>query len=139
MRQYQITVDGRTFEVRLLSDPREEQVQVEVNGKRFTVAVQTPTAEAETVAKAPVSVAAPSVGEASTSLIGTVVAPLPGVIKSVLARPGQRVAAGDSLLVIEAMKMDNVIRAPREGIIEIIHVAEGHRIAHGQPMLQYRE
>jgi biotin carboxyl carrier protein len=139
MRQYQVTVDGRTFEVRLLSDPREEQVQVEVDGKRFTVAVQSPAAEEETVPKPPVSADAPHIREVSTHTAGTVVAPLPGVIKSVLAQPGQRVAAGDSLLVIEAMKMDNVIRAPREGIIEIIHVAEGHRIAHGQPMLQYRE
>jgi biotin carboxyl carrier protein len=139
MRQYRITVNGRTFEVRLLSDPNREQVQVEVDGKRFTVAVQIPEAEEETGAKAPVAVGAPRVREVGTHAVGTVIAPLPGVIKSVLAQPGQRVAAGDSLLVIEAMKMDNVIRAPREGIIEIVHVAEGHRIAHGQPMVQYRE
>jgi biotin carboxyl carrier protein len=50
-------------------------------------------------------------------------------------RPGQEVAPGDRLLVIEAMKMDNVIRAPRRGTIDTLHVAEGQHVAHGDPLL----
>ncbi|MBE9508922.1 MAG: acetyl-CoA carboxylase biotin carboxyl carrier protein subunit, partial [Chloroflexi bacterium] len=74
--------------------------------------------------------------EVSGSLGSTVAAPLPGVIKSIGVRPGQRVAADDELLVIEAMKMDNVIRATRAGTIGTIHVAEGRQVAYGEILLE---
>jgi biotin carboxyl carrier protein len=60
------------------------------------------------------------------------------VIKSIAVRPGQEVSAGDRLLVIEAMKMDNVLRASRVGTIETIHATEGHQVAHGELLLEYR-
>jgi biotin carboxyl carrier protein len=60
------------------------------------------------------------------------------VIKSISARPGEQVSTGSILLVIEAMKMDNIIRSPREGVVEEIYVAEGRQVAHGEPLLRYR-
>jgi biotin carboxyl carrier protein len=139
MRRYQVIVNGRSFDVQVLSDPRREQVQVDVDGQSLLVRVKTVAEEEYNGSAQPVPSAAPAVSTVSTPSAKSVTAPLPGVIKSVAARAGQRVAMGDELLVIEAMKMDNVIRAPREGIIEIVHVTEGHRVAHGQPMLDYRE
>lgn len=139
MKQYQITLGDRTFNVRLLSDPRRDQVQVEVDGRAFVVEVKTVLpAEPEAMA-APASVppAARPV-EAATPEAGMLVAPLPGTVKSVAVRPGQQVARGDELLVIEAMKMDNVIRAPQEGVIASVYIAENQRIAHGEPLLSYR-
>ncbi len=65
-----------------------------------------------------------------------VTAPLPGVIKAIAVRPGQQVAADDELLVIEAMKMDNVIRASRGGTIGAIHVTTGRQVAYGEPLLE---
>ncbi|HIQ01585.1 MAG TPA: acetyl-CoA carboxylase biotin carboxyl carrier protein subunit, partial [Anaerolineales bacterium] len=70
---------------------------------------------------------------------GTVIAPLPGVIKSIAVRPGQRVKFDDELLVIEAMKMDNIIRAQRAGTIETIHVTEGRQVAYGDPLLEFAD
>ena len=74
--------------------------------------------------------------EVSGSPGSTVAAPLPGVIKSIGVRSGQQVAPNDKLLVIEAMKMDNVIRAPRGGTIGTIHVAEGRQVTYGEPLLE---
>jgi len=74
--------------------------------------------------------------EVSGSASSSVAAPLPGVIKSIAVRPGQQVAANDELLVIEAMKMDNVIRASRVGTIGTIYVAEGRQVAYGEPLLE---
>jgi biotin carboxyl carrier protein len=62
---------------------------------------------------------------------------LPGVVKAVKVQVGQEVAPGDPLLVIEAMKMDNVIRAVRSGAIAAVHAVEGHQVAHGEPLLEY--
>jgi biotin carboxyl carrier protein len=145
MKRYQITLDGRTFDVQVLGDPRQEQVEVEVDGRRLMVEVKASAAGDETVPTKPASSPAPATTRAPIAAPGAaaasgnrVVAPLPGVIKSVAVRPGQRVAPGDELLVIDAMKMDNVLRASRGGIVETIHIAVGHQIAHGQLLLEYR-
>jgi biotin carboxyl carrier protein len=146
MKRYQITLGGRTFDVQVLGDPRQEQVEVEVDGRRLTVEVKASAAGAETVPTTPDPLPAPATTRAPIAAprAGTVtgnrvVAPLPGVIKSIAVRPGQRVAIGDELLVIDAMKMDNVLRASREGVVETIHIAEGHQIAYGQILLEYRD
>jgi biotin carboxyl carrier protein len=135
MKRYHITLEGRTFDVTVLSDPHGEQVQVEVDGETFTVEVKTVLLDGEAVAEpAPV----PAFQSAAPPA-GVIPAPLPGVIKSIAVRPGQRVAAGDELLVIEAMKMDNVIRAQREGTIGMVYVTEGRQVGHGEPLLMYRD
>ncbi len=137
MKRYRITLEDHTFDVEVLDDPRQEQVRVQVDGEVFTVGVE----------------AVPVVAEATTSRLpkfrktskvlgvagNSVAAPLPGVIKSIAVRPGQRVAPNDELLVIEAMKMDNIIRAQRAGVIGIIHVAEGRQVAHGEPLLEMNQ
>jgi 3-methylcrotonyl-CoA carboxylase alpha subunit len=143
MKRYQITLDGRTFDIRLLSDPLQEHVEVEVDGRRFSVRVESAEAGEETIDAswlpdaAPEQVAPASVAEAAAPSGNRVTAPLPGVIKSIAVRPGHRVSTGDELLVIDAMKMDNVIRASREATVETIHVTEGHQVAYGELLLDY--
>ncbi len=149
MRRYRITLGGRAFDVKVLDDPRQEQVRVEIDGETFTVGVETmPAVTGVTAGEAAQVVVAPSpvmparlpkfseTPEVSGSPGSTVAAPLPGVIKSIGVRSGQQVAPNDKLLVIEAMKMDNVIRAPRGGTIGTIHVAEGRQVTYGEPLLE---
>ncbi len=131
MKHYQITLEGRTFDVKVLDDPRQEQVRVQVDGETFTVGVESVLQDVGEPAPA-----APSVAPAPTpQMSGQVVAPLPGVIKAVTARLGQQVDQGDEIVVIEAMKMDNVIRAPRAGTVNTIYVSEGRQVAYGDPLL----
>lgn len=146
MKRYQISVEGRTFDVRLLSDPMQEQVEVEVDGRTLTVqvkpvlvaekapgseAVPAPTPAASVAAAPGRAVAGPTGGHRVT-------APLPGVIKSIAVSAGQTVAVGDELVVIEAMKMANVLRASRAGAIGAVHVSEGRHVAHGELLLEYQ-
>jgi biotin carboxyl carrier protein len=137
VKRYQITIGGRAFDVRILSDPRQERVQVEVDGTAVTVDARTLPLQHDqaTVSSDPTPPSATSQSQVVPR--GTLQAPLPGEIKSIAVRAGQHVEVGDELLVIEAMKMDNVIRAPRAGTISAVHVAEGHRIAHGEPLLAF--
>jgi biotin carboxyl carrier protein len=139
MKHYRITIGDRRFDVRLLSDPRREKVEVEVNGQNLTVEVKAEPVgeEAKEPVTTPTIAAAPLSGPAAPSA-RTIVAPLPGTVKSVAIRSGQEVTAGEELLVIEAMKMDNIIRAPRPGIIDTVYVGEGKRVAHGELILEYR-
>jgi propionyl-CoA carboxylase alpha chain len=148
MNRYQITIEGQTFDVRLLSDPRQEEVQVEIDGAVITAHVRAPQTGGEEGAGAAVTrdatmltqapAARPRPGpQTSTIARDAVTAPLPGVIKSIAVSPGQQVSSGDQLLIIEAMKMDNIIRASRDGTIETIHVSEGHQVAYGEQLLEY--
>ncbi len=65
-----------------------------------------------------------------------IVAPMPGRIVKVLAAAGQTVKAGESLIVIEAMKMQNEIRAPRDARVEMIQVSEGDGVESGALLLR---
>ena len=158
MKRYQITIGGRSFEVQVLSDPYQDRIEVAVDGQPLLVDVHDldmdgraeepkhgPGAAHGEVSTAP----GPTAPAATTATQGlpppgapsgrVVVAPLPGIVKSLAVRPGQRVSSGDELLVIEAMKMDNVIRASRQGVVHAIHVVEGHRVAHGDLVLEYED
>ena len=80
----------------------------------------------------------PEAARASGSGAGPidVTATLPGLIVAVEAAEGSEVAAGDPLLTIEAMKMQNEVRAPRPGRVVAIAVAAGETVATGQILLR---
>ena len=60
---------------------------------------------------------------------GRVKAPIPGQVVQVLVRPGERVTVGQPLLILEAMKMENEIRAPRSGMISFLNVISGQSVS----------
>jgi len=140
MRRYTITLEGQAFDVAVLDNPRGERVRVEVDGEVFEVGVEAVPVVVEASAGEAASTVAPSATpKLSVATDNTVVAPLPGVIKSIAVRSGQEVAPDDELIVIEAMKMDNVIRATRMGTVGTLHVTEGRQVAYGEPMLDYAD
>ncbi len=61
---------------------------------------------------------------------------MPGRVAAVKVAPGQRVAKGDELLVVEAMKMENALRAPRDGVVRAVHVAAGDMVAPGRALVE---
>jgi propionyl-CoA carboxylase alpha subunit len=63
--------------------------------------------------------------------------PMPALVKAVLVRPGQAVRAGDTLCIIEAMKMETSLRAERDGTIMRIHVTEGASVGIDAPILDF--
>src|SRR5258705_4649719 len=66
---------------------------------------------------------------------GVVKAPMPGLVVRVEVTEGQAVAAGDGVVVVEAMKMENELRATHKGIVEQIHVKAGDRGEKGAPLV----
>ncbi|MGW1751308.1 carboxyl transferase domain-containing protein [Streptomyces sp. NPDC002092] len=65
---------------------------------------------------------------------GTVLAPLSGTVVSVDVSPGEPVRAGQQLLVLEAMKMEHVVRAPGAGVVRLVHARLGETIGAGSPL-----
>ncbi len=67
---------------------------------------------------------------------GTVAASMPGRVVKVLTEEGASVEQGDGLLILEAMKMENEIKAPRSGVVSSLKVAEGESVESGQTMVE---
>ena len=61
--------------------------------------------------------------------------PMPGVIRKILVHEGSEVKAGSVLCVIEAMKMENSLRATRDGVVEKIYIHEGQQVGKGEMLL----
>jgi acetyl/propionyl-CoA carboxylase alpha subunit len=67
---------------------------------------------------------------------GGLTTPLPGVVVAVKVTEGQAVAAGEVLMVIEAMKMEHAITAPHAGTVQALHFAPGERVSEGSALLE---
>lgn len=67
------------------------------------------------------------------------VASLPGVVRQVFVTAGDRVAAGDKLLVLESMKMETIVHAPHAGLVESVFCAEGQNVQGGEHLVAIRE
>ncbi len=68
-----------------------------------------------------------------------ITAPMPGLIKAVLAQPGQRVARGDRLIILEAMKMEHTLTAPRASTVAEVLAAAGTQVDHGAALIRLLE
>lgn len=64
-------------------------------------------------------------------------APMPGLIVDIRVQPGQTVQKGDSLLVLEAMKMENILKAPADGVVASIRVDLRANVTKGQVLVQF--
>lgn len=119
MSKYRITVEGKTYEM--------DVELIGVNG-----AVAAPVAKAAApVAAAPKAAPAPVAAKPAAVGSGSVVAPMPGTILKVLKATGDSVKAGEVVLILEAMKMENEITAPVDGTIESLSLTEGSTVAGG--------
>jgi acetyl/propionyl-CoA carboxylase alpha subunit len=92
---------------------------------------------------APEPQAPPDVDEAAHAPAGAAVgeqssltAPMPGTVIKVLAAPGDRVEPRQTLLVLEAMKMETPLVSPYEAVVRAVHVAEGDRVAGGATLVE---
>jgi propionyl-CoA carboxylase alpha chain len=65
------------------------------------------------------------------------ISPMPGMLRSLAVEPGERVHPGDELAVVEAMKMENLLRSQRQGKIAKIHATPGDSLSVGQIILEY--
>jgi len=117
---YTANVDGRAVVVEVGANGNEYTATV--NGKTFKVAV----AEG----KAEVKAAAPAASGAGADLV----APLPGTVTKIVAAAGTQVNAGDTVLVIEAMKMETEIKADNAGTVKELCVAQGAVVAAGDKL-----
>lgn len=119
MKKYKIKVNGSTYEVEV--EEMGEQESIEESSKQPNEPKAAPTEEAK-----------PSTNNEEAE---TVEAPMTGAISSIDVASGDTVSAGDTLLVLEAMKMENEIVAPRDGTVASIETTQGANVNAGDPLV----
>ena len=145
MKRLRVKVAGRWFDVHI-TDLDTRPVKVLVDGEPVEVEIE-PTGHTETVQKSGFDDDAPT-DEAKTegfaktpaspkaSAVRTFRSPMPGVILSMAVEKGQQVVTGDEVCVLEAMKMQQSLRADWSGIVKVVHVKAGQQVLGGDPILE---
>ncbi len=129
--KYKITLKGTTYEVEV--EKGEAMILDEYEAK--SPVPPAPVAAAPVaVAAAPVAAAPAAAAPAAVTAGTPVTSPLPGNIFAIKVKEGDAVKAGDVLIVIEAMKMENDVCAPADGVVKQILVSKGALVATGDTL-----
>jgi biotin carboxyl carrier protein len=141
MRKYDLTINKNSYEV-IVKKVTDNEALVEVNGQEHTVSINQiqRLVLPESVPKPPPKqVPGPKMGPAAApagmASGDGVIAPMPGQIKAILVREGDKVTTGQKLLIMEAMKLENKLPATRDGIVKQILVRDGDIVSQGQELI----
>ena len=143
MKKFKFSIDNNPFEVNV-TELENGQIDVEVNGSNYIVTIDregtkaanapapkaTPAAapKAAAPAAAPKAAAPAAPAPAASGAVKTVKSALPGSVTKLVMEVGQAVKKGDTVMMIEAMKMENEIKAECDGTIAKFHVAAGQSV-----------
>lgn len=145
MKEYKYTINGNVYKV-TIGDIEENIAHVEVNGTPYNVEMEKvikttapkpvrPVAAATATTAAPAASApvakpaAPSTGKSGVK------SPLPGVILDIKVNVGDTVKKGQTIIILEAMKMENNINADKDGKITAINVGKGDSVLEGTDLV----
>ena len=146
MNKFEYKVQGVDYEVEI-EEMEGNIAKVSVNGIPFEVELKQPINPAKAITRpkvvAPVAAAAPAPAPAARPAApaapagagAAVKAPLPGTISSINVKVGDKVNIGDTVLVLEAMKMQNNIEAENSGTVTSILVNQGDSVMEGATLL----
>ena len=142
MKEYKYKINVNLYNV-VIGDIEENIAHVEVNGTHYTVemekkpkAAPAPKPVARPAAKpAAAPAAAPAAKPAAGGAKSGVKSPLPGVILDIKVNVGDAVKKGQTIIILEAMKMENSINADKDGKIAAINVSKGESVLEGTDLV----
>ena len=141
MKRFNFKINGNEYQTTV--EQSGELLQISVNGKSYTTQIEKDGEGAATpsvpkpAAPKPAPAAPAAAPQAAADRAGKAVeSPLPGVVVSIPVSVGQSVKAGDTLLTLEAMKMENAIIAEADCTVTRIIVKEGDTVQSGDPLVE---
>ena len=141
MKEYKYTINGKKYEV-AIKGIEDNIADITVNGEEYKVEMEK-QAEPEKkkvvvrpAAPAPAQAAAPaSAAGAKVNTANAIKAPLPGVVTEIKVAVGDTVSAGDTVVVLEAMKMANNLSTEKAGKVTAILVQQGESVMEDTPLV----
>ena len=141
MKEYKYKINGNLYNV-AIGDIEDNIAHVEVNGTHYTVemekkpkAAPAPKPVVRPVAKPAAAPAATPVAKPVVSAKSGVKSPLPGVILDIKVNVGDEVKKGQTVIILEAMKMENSINADKDGKVTAINVSKGESVLEGTDLV----
>jgi len=126
--EYHLIAKNQSFHVELLaSDFTAKKYLISVNGNPYKVNINTELDQL--IDKMGLNIT-------DKQKESDVKSPMPGLILEIVVADGQEVKEGDNLLILEAMKMENMLTAPKDGVIKTIHAIKGDSVEKGQLLLE---
>lgn len=151
MRKYILTIDNKDYKAEI-KELTSEHALINVDDKEYKVLLKdlgrkdirmhestVPVRNSRPAASAPAparQAAAPQAQPVASGSGEGVKAPLPGLILEISVKDGDQVKAGQSLIVMEAMKMENQIQAPYDGVVKRVLVKKGDSVAEGDVVIE---
>ena len=127
--KFHVLYNNRSFNVELVGADLEAKTQtVKINGRIYQLGI---TDQFDTLLKQL------GMDTALVSKVHEVKAPMPGLVLKIVANEGDEVKKGDNLIVLEAMKMENMIKSPSDGRIKSIPVQQGDKIEKNTVLVQF--
>jgi biotin carboxyl carrier protein len=126
---FHIIMNNKGYSAVLVShNPEEKTMTINVNGNDYEIAVKD---------KYDILLQQMGISAKSSTTVNNIKAPMPGLIVNILAPEGTEVKKGDGLLILEAMKMENAIKSPRDGKIKKVHVQLRQAVEKNQVLLDF--
>lgn len=126
--RYHILKDGKSHNAKLQQNPiNPKEITILLNGTEHTVLIK------DAVDQMVDDLGLSTVEDATA---GDVMAPMPGLILDIMVSTGQTVNKGDSLLILEAMKMENVIKAEADGTVKSVALSKGDTVEKNQLIIE---
>ena len=127
--EYHILKDNKSYKAELVSaDFNAKTFRVDVNGKTYEVKLQN---------KLDLLLEKMGISDITALTINEITAPMPGLVFEIMVSVGDNVVKGDSVLILEAMKMENVLKAPCDGIVKSIEVVRGVAVEKNQLLVKF--
>jgi biotin carboxyl carrier protein len=124
-----VHVSNQVFTARLLEiNHAEKAIILSLNGKTMHITLKEPLDDL---------LHSMGLDKLATAKVTHVKAPMPGLVLNVLVEPGHEVKKGDKLLVLEAMKMENIIKAAGDGKVSRIAVEKGQAVDKNQTLIEF--
>ncbi len=127
---FHILKDGKSYTAELLEqDPAAPKtLRIKINGNVHTLQVQD---------RMDLLLESLGMGEALVQKINDIKAPMPGLILDIKVQPGQEVKKGDPVLILEAMKMENIIKSPGDGVVSAVKVNVKQNVEKNQVLIVF--
>jgi len=141
MKQYKYRINGNLYNVTVNDIDEKNVVTVEVNGAPYSVELDRPVnkpVQNPVVRSISNSVEAPKVAvapKAAAKSQSTVKSPLPGVVLDIKVKVGDVIKRGETILILEAMKMENNIHSDKDGKVSAIKVNKGDSVLEGADLI----
>lgn len=127
--EFHLLINNKSYNVQVLkTDFAEKKIVLKINGSKYVVSVKDKYDEL---------LHSLGLDNIVSKKISHIKAPMPGMVLSVLVHEGQEVKKGDSLIILEAMKMENILKSPTDGIIKKIVAVKGSAVEKNQMLVQF--